>query len=90
MFENIINVDFSTLRLSIFDFNQVVIFDILVLILFSIYIGFLRSPNVSSDDISVVLSAYIIKSKRKFTSTMSLINILKRSGLITDPCGIPQ
>ena len=47
--------------------NQVVIVDISVLILFSIYI-FLRSPKVSSDDISVVSSAYMMKSKQEFTS----------------------
>ena len=77
-------------RLSILDFNQVVILDILVLILFSIYLGFLRSPKVSSDDISVVSSAYMMKSKREFTSIILLINILKRSGSITDPCRTPQ
>ena len=37
MFEKIIKFDFLTLRLSAFDFNQVVILDISVLILFSIY-----------------------------------------------------
>ena len=65
--KSIINFDFSTLRLSIFYFNQVVIFDISVLILFSIYSGVLRSPKVSSDDISVMSSAYMIKSKREFS-----------------------
>ena len=38
--KNIINLDFSTLSSSIFDFNQVVIFDISVLILFSMFMGF--------------------------------------------------
>ena len=35
--KNIINLDFSTLSSSIFDVNQVVIFDISVLILFSMF-----------------------------------------------------
>ena len=61
MFGNIINLDFSTLISSIFDFNQVVNFDISVLILFLMFMVFLRLLKVSSVDISVVSSAYMIK-----------------------------
>ena len=53
---NIINLDFSTLSSSIFDFNLVVIFDISVFILFSMFMVLLRLPKVSSVDISVVSS----------------------------------
>ena len=48
MFKNIINLEFSTLSSSIFDFNQVVIFDIFdifdisVLILFSMFMFFVN------------------------------------------------
>ena len=45
-----------TLSSSIFDFNQVVIFDISVLILFSMFTFFLRLPKVSSVDSSVDIS----------------------------------
>ena len=87
--KKIINLDFPTLSSSIFDFNQVVIFDISVLLLFLKFMFFLRLPKVSSVDISVVSSAYMIKSNTELAFTISLIKILKRSDPITDPCGIP-
>ena len=67
-FENIINSDFSTLSSSRFEFNQVVIFDISVFILFSMFMGVLRLPKVASVDIGVVSSAYMIKSNTELPS----------------------
>ena len=52
--KNIRNLDFSTLSTSIFDFNHVVIFDISVFILFSMFMFFLQLPKVSSVDIIII------------------------------------
>ena len=48
MFEKYNKFIFSTISSSLFDFNQV---DISVLILFSMFMGILRFPKVSSVDI---------------------------------------
>ena len=46
-------------------------------------------PKESSVEFSVVSSAYNIKAIFLLALTMSLIKILKRSGLMIEPCGTP-
>ena len=47
-------------------------------------------PKFSRVEAKVVSSAYIIKSNFVEASVMSFMSILKRSGPITEPCGIPH
>ena len=75
MFEKNHTINFLTLRLSIFDFNQVVFFDISVLILFKIYLGFFRSPKVSSNDITV---CSVVSIHEKVKTKIYLNNIVNK------------
>ena len=53
--------------------------------LFSISVGLLVLPNVSSVEINVVSSAYIIRSNVFVAALRSLITILNRRGPMTEP-----
>ena len=80
---NNINFDFDTFTHNVLTSNYLKSFCSSYVIEFSISSVFL--PKQSSVEFSVVSSAYSIKANFSQTFTMSLMNVLKRSGPIVEP-----